>query len=141
LPGIICFFLARRGREIGSVKKGVKREKARTFALGTLCFNQKTWRRMAENPAAHGEFLAPSKNLAAHGGKPGGAWRVRGASKSVRAEPLLREQEGWREIRIALRLSPFALLVLVGFRGSQACQSCSSTSFHAGGPRGKGVTF
>jgi hypothetical protein len=25
-------------------------------------FNQKTWRRMAENPAAHGEFVAPSKN-------------------------------------------------------------------------------
>jgi hypothetical protein len=85
LPGTICFFLARCGREIGSVKNGVKREGARTFALGTLCSikkpggawrktrrrmasswrHQKTWRRMAENPAAHGEFVAPSKNLAA----------------------------------------------------------------------------
>jgi hypothetical protein len=49
---------------------------------------------MAENPAAHGEFLAPSKNLAAHGGKPGGAWRVRGAIKKPGGVCALAQTQG-----------------------------------------------
>jgi hypothetical protein len=37
-----------------------------------------------------GHFVQ-SKNLAAHGGKPGGAWRVRGAIKKPAARARLRK--------------------------------------------------